>query len=617
MAAAVNPNSDPFRGGTFAPGANPVSIGGSIAPASVGGSLIGSVAGSTPMLARNDRGTNVTIPYARVVFHPAGRTALPPVGSDKAPGPQNGTLGKPNGDLLVETEQLYSGRLVFILGRRGNNYESAMENVLGFDTMEMHGAGNVNSRTTNLLAQFAVGGVDQNTAQRLCSFEYLERYFHHVLWNKAFVIGATSVFADRAALAKKHADLALLDVDTVKSIKMTSTDSSTLLKGVNTAYRGEATDPAFPKGDNAQSGIFLYDNGPFLRGKCLDHRALLKLYGGEHNKKVPLALGDDLAFAQLQRLIAGAGACDWMPDGIVLSKLSQGDRMVDDELDSRDGQLYNVTIGGPGVASSWCNDLYKEVMPNDKVFVIIVADLWEGKGKGDIKNILGADPTQKHADYVTAKLSAAKRHTLEGGRTKDQIETKFRAADSKAVVTNMRVRLATSSEMIYCSAFKKGKENVGSVDRTSRMGLMLSGDGGVSEYIIGGWCIGTVLDSAASRAMYDGANFISGPKRARTSFAINVNVNVKWWSADRMYRCFMNRDGTNRERYDMHKGLPHKFSLPVSMRPTKPVVPTRDPPETRPAETPLETLEPTPGETPPGETPPGETPPGETRAVSP
>ena len=36
------------------------------------------------MLARNTRGTNVSIPYARVVLHPAGRTALPaPGGEDK------------------------------------------------------------------------------------------------------------------------------------------------------------------------------------------------------------------------------------------------------------------------------------------------------------------------------------------------------------------------------------------------------------------------------------------------------------------------------------------------------------------------------------------------------
>jgi hypothetical protein len=69
MAASVNPNSDPFRGGgKFVAGVPTSGPTGSIAPASTGGSLVGGVQGSTPMLARNNRGSNITIPYARVRF---------------------------------------------------------------------------------------------------------------------------------------------------------------------------------------------------------------------------------------------------------------------------------------------------------------------------------------------------------------------------------------------------------------------------------------------------------------------------------------------------------------------------------------------------------------------
>jgi hypothetical protein len=75
MATSVNPNSDPFRGGgKFVAGAPTSGPTGSITPASTGGSLVGGVQGSTPMLARNNRGTNITIPYARVSHYALAHT---------------------------------------------------------------------------------------------------------------------------------------------------------------------------------------------------------------------------------------------------------------------------------------------------------------------------------------------------------------------------------------------------------------------------------------------------------------------------------------------------------------------------------------------------------------
>ena len=183
MAASVNPNSDPFRGGgKFVAGVPTSGPTGSIAPANTGGSLAASVTGGTPMLARNTRGTNVSIPYARVVA-PRRRGRCRPDKQD--PRTIVHTLGKPGGDLLVETEMLYSGRVTFILGRRATSYaDSAVDNLLGFEAMQTTMAP-INSRHANMLHQFAVGGVDQHTMQRLCSFEYLERYFYHVLRKKA------------------------------------------------------------------------------------------------------------------------------------------------------------------------------------------------------------------------------------------------------------------------------------------------------------------------------------------------------------------------------------------------------------------------------------------------
>ena len=61
---------------------------------------------------------------------------------------------------------------------------------------------------------------------------------------------------------------------------------------------------------------------------------------------------------------------------------------------------------------------------------------------------------------------------------------------------------------------------------------------GTSEFIIGAWCIGTVTDSAASRAVMH-ANQV---RTAPSSMAINVNVNVEWWDGDKLYQHYMDKD---------------------------------------------------------------------------
>ena len=61
---------------------------------------------------------------------------------------------------------------------------------------------------------------------------------------------------------------------------------------------------------------------------------------------------------------------------------------------------------------------------------------------------------------------------------------------------------------------------------------------GTSEFILGAWCIGTVTDSAASRAVMH-ANQV---RTAPSSMAINVNVNVEWWDGDKLYQHYMDKD---------------------------------------------------------------------------
>ena len=141
---------------------------------------------------------------------------------------------------------------------------------------------------------------------------------------------------------------------------------------------------------------------------------------------------------------------------------------------------------------------------------------------------------------------------------------------------NFRVMLATSSQMVNYSYLKyesNGEQMAGSVTQAgnefrkvygqSRMGLKLTRAFG--EYIVGGWCIGNVLDTAASRGSMPGSGSNIGVRTAPNSMALNVNVQVEWWDSDRMWRSFMNKDGLITPRYQPTK--PDADLSPANMPP--------------------------------------------------
>ena len=553
-------NNDPFRGGSFTPGAVPA-VNGAIAAAGTGGSLQGAVTAGQPMLARNNRGSNITIPYARVVLHPSAQTALEPAPDAFLSGADSTTtqlypMGGVKNDKIIETEGLFTGRVAFVLGRRGKNYTNS-----AITGIASNGGMSVPFRQANQLASFAVGGADVNTMQRMCSFEYLQRYFHAVLKSKVIKVGTAGDFND----FDFPSDYLLLKSKMANNT-LTKCDGQALLNDLsNLKYKANSAIANGAGGDKlANSGIFLADDGPFLRGKTLETRLDFVAATSRPRKDLPAAIGDIIAFDRLQQMIAETGACDWVPDGIVHSKLSQGDKVLDDELDSRDGQLFNVTVGGPAITSTWTEDKHMQVLPLDKVFVVIVADVWDGVDEAVVTSHHNA------GNYEGALLTRVNRTDGVTNTRRDAgAQTAYleNAASKKAVISNMRVRLMTSSEMVSCSALKdsakaawpKGRaaaDYAGMArDRHVRLGLKLGGEGGVSEYIIGGWCIGTVLDAAAARSSARGETLVGAIKRQRTSHASNVKVNVEWWSADRMYRSYMNVKGGLATRYNSSKPL--------------------------------------------------------------
>jgi hypothetical protein len=514
-------------------------------------------------------------------MHPAGRTALPAAPKDQDP--KQITLGKPGGDIMVETEFLYSGRIGFILGRRGKAYQSSgVDQILGMEAQSTF-AQPVNSRSQQMLHQFATGGVDQHTMQRMCSLEYLQRYFYYVLRTKTIDLGQAFYTAATVPFKYKAATVAIAGNGTLAfpAATLNNVNGKTVIEQI--ANVANATPPA-EVAKVEFSGVFAGDDGPFLRGKTLDST----LFPYRRNmQKASLGIGDRIAFEGLEAKLKEIGAMDWCPDGIVLSKLDSGgsDTLADDLIDARDGQLYNVTIGGPAITTSWTGDPTMEVLPLDKLFIVLVGDVWTGKTTAQVNAIWTADaaerrtPTGANGALDEAKLYSGrfKTHIDSAGDDRDvakAFDTSTRGATVVAagpdpqVITNIRVERMTSSQMVSYSAYKPGSDK-------SRIGLKVGLNGG--EYILGGWCIGTVIDSAAARAIPNGMSLVGSVKRARSAHAANLLVDIKWCSGDDLYRKYMNRpslgepgkptDGLLRSRYDMRRRAYDDLNRPASKRP--------------------------------------------------
>ena len=117
-------------------------------------------------------------------------------------------------------------------------------------------------------------------------------------------------------------------------------------------------------------------------------------------------------------------------------------------------------------------------------------------------------------------------------------------AVTRAVMTNFHLRRVTSSYLLHNSAHiaGKGKEHTRC---GMKLGVYTEGDGAprtlgkadgkyAGQFIIGGWCIGTVLDNSASRSSIGHQT-----RTAPASCALNINVGVEWWSGDKLHRHYM------------------------------------------------------------------------------
>ena len=511
--------------------------------------------------------------------------------------------------MVTETDDLRATKLAFILGRRS----AEIAGVAGKALRDKNGDALVDGAADDasmidygfqlvINNNFAPGVPGTERFQKLCSFEYLQRYFTNVLCNKGIELGAFP------ATEEERAADPVWESGPMRAAVSAATARKALraLRGSNPNAVGADINAALDSGSMTNvpdlckslgmagseaagaaarlQGIFARDQGPFLRGKGVETGLLMgtpsgTTFGvavgnsGETKQTQPFHVsrcaGDELAFGMLERLLEQKGLTDWRPDGIVLSLGvdDPSDTLSNEQLQSRDGQLFNVRVQGPAIGSSWTGDPALETMPLDKVFVVIVADVWWGElnddSLGDFVNKVttGTQPTLNELQaYLAGRAEELSGDNLVNA---DTLESDFRKKASDAMngkpektrLCNFRVRLATSSQMINYSGLRFGRDKaqvLGNeqmsrdefvrVPNQSRMGLRLGKNG--AEYIVGGWCIGNVLDTSASRGAMPGTGANIGVRTAPNSMALNINVQIDWWDADRMWRCFMNKEAT-------------------------------------------------------------------------
>jgi len=538
---SLGSGNDPFGGGAQQRNLAPPTVGGSISSANTNvSSPAGGVNPGTPFAARNNQGSNIGVPYTR----------LCPLNNEEPLGKRS--LDGTTKNMHTETQSLRATTLAFILGKRSN-------------LQAVRGTGDRSQFQMTPTMMPGMPGTER--FQALCSFEYLKLYFKEVLANQTISLSAKIEDSMKNAAhfaGCPNGKLVLSDQDTLLS----TTD---LAKSASITMPGSEMDQSPAR----YQGIFARDVGPFLHGKGIIQENLST--AGKTSIKLGTDTwdpctrsrntGDELAFASLYNLMLEKGMYDWQPDGIVLSKGTDdpNDAEGDAYMNARDGQLFNMRIQGPAIATSWTGDSSMETLPLDKVFVIIVADVWYDGDDTEISKAVEAfnkggpgsyEEYSKFRDGVFSdnakKLDDKAKIAAFQAKAKEAFEGEGDKVEN-TILTNFRVQLSTSSQIVNYSHMKPNAKSTVPGKR-SRMGLQISTDGG--EYIVGSWCIGSVMDTSASRAAFPNTGSMIGVRTAPNSAALNINVQVGYWDSDRLWRTFMNREGTVKPRYEKFTGGP-------------------------------------------------------------
>ena len=549
---SIAAGNNPFSGGAQQRNLPPPAVGG--ADLSANTRVSAPVAGVNPgtiFSARNNEGSNIGLPYTRIC--PLNNEV--PLGKRSFDGSRK--------EMHTETQSLRATSLAFILGKRSKS--PAIRTDPDGDRAQLH-----------MMHTLMPGMPGTERFQALCSLEYLQVYFEQVCSSKQInLTEPLSAILDKPGrvLACPNGVPTLEDTDTLLSVR-------------DFAKEVDVTQPGSEMGKSPErlQGIFARDVGPFLRGKGVAQAMLQTttssttvVSDGAGNDWAPCLRsrnsGDEMAFAALNKKMTDIGLLDWTPDGIVLSKGAEdpGDKLSDEYFNARDGQLYNIRVQGPAVGTTWTGDSSMETLPMDKVFVVIVADVWFNLGGEDEKVVDafrdGTPPAlkdgetkQKTAAQAYEKLRADKinKESVDSKAREDNfLDSGFKAfvgGEENTVLTNFRIELTTSSQIVNFSHMRHSAASKTVPGKRSRMGLQLTDSFG--EYIIGGWSIGNVMDTSASRATMPNSSSSIGVRTAPNTSALSINVSIGYWDGDRLWRTFMNKEGTVKPRYESSRGGP-------------------------------------------------------------
>lgn len=242
----------------------------------------------------------------------------------------------------------------------------------------------------------------------------------------------------------------------------------------------------------------------------------------------PLVEAAQTAAAQVGVAIAALDAAKRVPGGAPGAVNAAQARVVDAVADAN-AAATNIANAGNAGADSAYSTAYDALVAAKNAYE--VAERNPAPTDPALKAAL--DAAQQAVDALLAPWSKAGTAALE--REMVDYETKQNDIRTgagyvrKAVLTNFRLMRSTSSHMVNYSHWKPG-------NAVSRLGLRLGQECG--EYIVGAWCIGTVIDSAASRSTVG-----TLVRTAPTSMALNVAVNIEWWSGDKLYKHYMDDSG--------------------------------------------------------------------------
>ena len=579
LLGAVNPSNNAFGGGAKYNLSNPVAASGGF----YGGNNtvpnpIAGVQGANVSFARQNRGSNVRVPYARLVPHSNPQLALTASKTLTNAPYQPQVQGDPN-TAELESSSLAAGRIAFIRGSRSGTPDLKYYQVRLNDTDDVNMF--YSDRSNTIIGRQPA--LSTNRTQRLCSIEYLARLYAvvfrriHIQLNTGYAdpdLGGPQLKNYQGAHAGMLADYPEITPPFLNGEAEwpgTATLANTTDLAFNLAQRNRelANNPSDFR--HHKQGIFAMDLHPFLRGKCLESGMVN--VGSFGDKKVATrvgrALGDQFAFSALESRMAKLGLTDWRPDGVVLSKDHAGpDEESDHDYDSRLGQLFNVVIQGPAVCTNFVGDFHMAPMVGDRVFVLVVADVHFRKPKiTDLETALLEATYQSISPQQQIAAAAERNKQLDEFNFNDwktAADANFKGENDDSLLTNFRIRVSTSAEMLnYSGVDPTDAKNNNKIPKEARMGMRLGTTMG--EYIVGGWSMGTVIDSAASRAALPGMNSI---KSSPSSHALNISVNVEWWSGDRLYRNYCDVEKSIRGRHILAEKNEYKleWSDKASMR---------------------------------------------------